>query len=108
VIARRANPDVGGSLDRARRDKRIVSVAPGVYCVAGWQDDPWVRLRAAALWAGPTRSSLGSPPPNRRSGNPYRADGSCLRCPGTMLVDAPAFLSSSGGSTPGSAFVVAA
>lgn len=53
MIARRANPDLSGSLDRARRAKRIVSVAPGVYCAAGWQDDPWVRLRAAALWAGP-------------------------------------------------------
>jgi hypothetical protein len=53
VIARRANPDLSGSLDRARRAERIVSVAPGVYCAAGWQDDPWVRLRAAALWAGP-------------------------------------------------------
>jgi very-short-patch-repair endonuclease len=24
---------------------------PGVYCVAGGQDDPWVRLKATALWA---------------------------------------------------------
>jgi hypothetical protein len=53
VIARRANSDLGDSLDRARRDGRIVSVAPGVYCAAGRQDDPWVRLRAVALWAGP-------------------------------------------------------
>ena len=53
MIARRANPDLAGSLDRARRENRIVSVAPGVYCAAGRQDDPWVRLRAAALWAGP-------------------------------------------------------
>jgi very-short-patch-repair endonuclease len=53
VLARSGNLDIAGSIDRARRERRIISLAPGVYCLTGLEDDPWVRLRAAALWAGP-------------------------------------------------------
>jgi very-short-patch-repair endonuclease len=53
VIARRGNRDIAGSIDRARRDRLLVSLLPGVYCVSDLQDDPWVRLKSVALWAGP-------------------------------------------------------
>jgi very-short-patch-repair endonuclease len=53
VISRRAHPDLAGSIDRALRNGKIVSVQPGVYCPAGSEDDPLIRLMGAALWAGP-------------------------------------------------------
>jgi very-short-patch-repair endonuclease len=53
LISREANRDLAGCIDRALRDRRIVSLQPGVYCVAGSDGDPWIRLKGAALWAGP-------------------------------------------------------
>jgi very-short-patch-repair endonuclease len=53
LISREANPDLTGCIDRALRDGRIVSLQPGVYCLAGSEGDPWIRLKGAALWAGP-------------------------------------------------------
>jgi very-short-patch-repair endonuclease len=53
VISRESNRDIIGCIDRALRDRKIVSLQPGVYCVAGSEGDPWIRLKGAALWAGP-------------------------------------------------------
>jgi very-short-patch-repair endonuclease len=53
LISREANRDLTSRIDRALRDRRIVSLQPGVYCAAGSEADPWIRLKAAALWAGP-------------------------------------------------------
>lgn len=53
LISRGANRDLTGCIDRALRDRRIVCLLPGVYCAAGSEGDPRIRLKGAALWAGP-------------------------------------------------------
>lgn len=53
AIDRRSHPDLAGAIDRRLRTGELVALLPGVYCspVATARTD--VRLRAAALWAGP-------------------------------------------------------
>lgn len=53
VLMRREHRDVSGSLDRAVRHGALVCLHPGVYVRTGSVTDPWVRLLAAAVWAGP-------------------------------------------------------
>jgi very-short-patch-repair endonuclease len=53
AIDRRSHPDLTGAIDRRLRTGELVALLPGIYCssVATARTD--VRLRAAALWAGP-------------------------------------------------------
>jgi len=53
VIDRRSNRDVNGRLDRMLRDGALHAILPAIYCTPEEIGNPMVRLRAAALWAGP-------------------------------------------------------
>lgn len=53
VLVRRQHRDLSGSIDRAVRTGSLVRLFPGIYGPPGSASDPWLRLRAAAAWAGP-------------------------------------------------------
>jgi very-short-patch-repair endonuclease len=53
AIDRRSHPDLAGAFDRRLRTGELVALLPGVYCPPAAGARTEVRLRAAALWAGP-------------------------------------------------------
>jgi very-short-patch-repair endonuclease len=53
VIDRRSNRDISGRLDRMLRGGTLTAILPAIYCTPDERGSPMVRLRAAALWAGP-------------------------------------------------------
>jgi very-short-patch-repair endonuclease len=53
AIDRRSHRDLAGAIDRRLRTGELVALLPGVYCAPADAARTEIRLRAAALWAGP-------------------------------------------------------
>lgn len=53
AIDRRSHRDLAGAIDRMLRNGTLVAVLPAVYCDPSDAERTEVRIRAAALWAGP-------------------------------------------------------